>query len=328
MTWDESPVIDLVSRGESFQATRLQVEIAADLARFEGSFTIWEAIELHERTMREVYLQDCKDRTQRWLDRQGKTGAEVNRERRAINRQVVIAKAVCAQCGSEFDIDRQRGLDGSTTVCSKACEVAIALAAKRAKAKRYEIDGSSLTLSEWCRRKSLSLFVVNNRLRRGWDIRRALGIAESPKKSSRYVGVSWNKGNHKWSAKLSYGDGSGRARHLGSFQTEYEAAAAIEAERAQSGAITKRTDRAMESLRMLFSERFGSNQSALARALGVTQAAVSYVLLGKGKPGHKMVDSVERILIETENVVSMDEWLRKKAACKAEAEPQKLRKCE
>jgi hypothetical protein len=223
MTWLEEPRLELITRSERFEATRLQVEVAGLFAPYCG--TPWEEVERYETTMRARYLQDAKDRLGMWLARQGKTGAQVNRERRKVYREIVVGQMTCTHCGREFSVDKWRGINGTTSVCSKECEVAVMRAGRYRKAKRYDVDGESLTLAEWSRKRGISVNILWQRINRGWDIRRALGLSAGPAKSSKFVGVSWSKACHKWQAYASIG--CGRRKQLGCHDTEESAARAV-----------------------------------------------------------------------------------------------------
>ena len=187
MTWNEELTIELVSKGERFEATHLQVEIAATFAAHEHGWTIWDHVAMHEKAFREVHLGRTRERFQRSLDTRGITRAQYDTQRFRTDKKIVVTSAVCEECGTEFDVTKYRGDRGNISLCSRACVSRRAHRLKRENARHYEIDGVSLTLAEWCRRRNIGFHVAWQRIRRGWDIRRALGMKQGDGAGKRAV---------------------------------------------------------------------------------------------------------------------------------------------
>jgi hypothetical protein len=93
--------------------------------------------------------------------------------------------------------------------------------------KHVELGGVRIPIGECARRFGVCRDTITNRLRAGFSPEQAVGlkpiemIERLPQKTSKHKGVAWDKDRGKW---IAYGKRNGRAKNLGRFEDELEAA--------------------------------------------------------------------------------------------------------
>lgn len=96
---------------------------------------------------------------------------EYSKSRTKLLKTIDVEIRTCATCGNEFTVTAAQIAHRRGVVCSPECR-----GAARKNIAVHEIDGQKLTLTQWAQRRGLQLRTVWARLRRGWDIRKALGM--------------------------------------------------------------------------------------------------------------------------------------------------------
>jgi len=92
---------------------------------------------------------------------------------------------------------------------------------------RYTFQGKTQTRSQWAREVGVSEDALANRIvNLGWSVEKALStpVARKAARQSHFTGVTWDKKGNNWMARVYP---SGKAKHLGSFQYEFDAFLAI-----------------------------------------------------------------------------------------------------
>jgi hypothetical protein len=137
MTWDDSPVLDLISRGERFQATRLQAEVASEFFAFNGGISLWERIEFRAVEIHERMKAEDRERSYDYYRRRESVLVAVARAKR-------VKSARCRCCGAPVPDAHRRGW--LRRFCSQECKSRKnhSINAERAKAKRQAARKAAL----------------------------------------------------------------------------------------------------------------------------------------------------------------------------------------
>jgi hypothetical protein len=102
------------------------------------------------------------------------------RERASLLKKVVVAIRGCTACGRPFEVSAYREQRGRVRVCSVECR-----GGARRNIATVDIDGTKKSLSAWAKEFELPLATVWARIKRGWDIKKAL---QTPKANRGHAG--------------------------------------------------------------------------------------------------------------------------------------------
>lgn len=156
--------------GETFRDRVLRLEVEAEFRRLQRA-PHWERIADAFWLETRKRFVDWSEHGQWWRrTRAGKTYQRDYAKQSAIAaQQVMVAIVACESCGQLFRRSLYQQRRGHGRVCSAACR-----GRARTNVEMVAIDGRSLPLSRWAEQYGIALGTVWARIKRGWDVQRAL----------------------------------------------------------------------------------------------------------------------------------------------------------